>query len=712
MTTEFLLDWPIMAVSLFNTVVLLWLGLTVLLNAEHRTWGHWLAGGGPLAGAAFFISHSAILGHGPDYAGQGLDFWWRVGWPPVVLAPFAWYVMMLWYAGFWDDRQSDLRRRHLPWFALSGVLSVVSIGMLILTNPIPTFWQVTHLSLGATPSVGGVPILVLGYPAYIVLCIVLSLDALRRPGPSLRMMGELARRRSRPWLIAASAVLLLVSLLVGMVMMWIVLNARVGLISGLYTDMVITVAWFDLVIESLIGVAVVLLGQAIVSYEVFTGKTLPRRGLFRHWRSAVILAAGYGGVVGWSIVAQLRPVYSLLLTAILMVAFYALFSYRSYSDRERYIEHLRPFVASHNLYNHLLAPTTPPDVDVTGPFETLCRDFLEAQVAYLIALGPLAPLSGPALTYFAVGQIEQAISSLPVSELVSGFDSPQILCLPIDPTRYAGAKWAVPLWSERGLVGALLLGEKQGRGLYTQEEIEIARASGERLIDTQASAEMARSLMSMQRIRLTESQVVDRRTRRVLHDQILPSLHMIMLALSGGEAGSDEVRRLADVHRQISDLLRDMPAVAAPEVAQRGLVGALRQVVQRELQGSFDSVEWQVTSEAERVVGALPELAAEVLFYAAREAVRNAARHGRGDDRACPLSLRIAVEYEAGLAITIDDDGVGLSVAGSTTTTGGQGLALHSTMMAVIGGTLTIDSVPDQFTRVMLDMPEEALQRF
>jgi len=50
--------------------------------------------------------------------------------------------------------------------------------------------------------------------------------------------------------------------------------------------------------------------------------------------------------------------------------------------------------------------------------------------------------------------------------------------------------WAIPLWSERGLIGILLLGEKVNGGLYTQEEIEIARASGERLIDTRASAEL------------------------------------------------------------------------------------------------------------------------------------------------------------------------------------------------------------------------------
>jgi hypothetical protein len=99
MSGMFLLDWAIVAVSLFNTVLLLWLGLTVLLNAERRTWGIWLAGGGLLMGAAFFVSHSAILGYGLDYQGPGIDFWWHIGWVPVIVLPFVWYVLMLWYSG-------------------------------------------------------------------------------------------------------------------------------------------------------------------------------------------------------------------------------------------------------------------------------------------------------------------------------------------------------------------------------------------------------------------------------------------------------------------------------------------------------------------------------------------------------------------------------------------------------------------------------------
>ena len=711
MTGEFFLDWAIMAVSLFNTILLLWLGLTVLLNAERRTWGTWLAGGGALMGSGFFVSHSAILGHGLYYVSQGMNFWWHAGWLPLVASPFAWYVVMLWYAGFWDDRQTHLHHRQRPWFLLTLLLTVGFVGLLIFANPLPSYWQVAQLNLSATPSVGGIPLLILVYPVYILLCIGLSLDALRHPGPSARVMGDLARRRAHPWLVAASVALLLVSLLVGWVMLWIVLNARQRADHGIYADMSFTVAWFDLIIASLIGSAVLLLGQAIVSYEVFTGKTLPRRGLLRQWRSAIILAAGYGAVMSWGLTLKLRPIYSLLLTTILMIVFYALFGWRSYTERERTIEFMRPFVASQRLYEQLLTTSALPDVDAGTLFRTLCEDVLDAQVAYLVALGQLAPLAGPPLAYPGDDAPETRFLG---KNLISLFDSPQTMCVPLDPPpdgKARGAMWAVPLWSERGLIGALLLGEKRDGGLYTQEEIQIARASGERLIDTQASAEMARRLMTLQRQRLAEGQVVDRRTRRVLHDDVLPSLHATMLALSGDETSLDVVSLLADVHRQIADLLREMPTTTAPEVARLGLVGALRQAVDDELGSSFDQITWQVEPQAEQEAQTIPSLTAEVLFYAAREAIRNSARHGRntGPDRA--LNLHVGVAWRDGLEITIEDNGIGLEPAMDPSDGKGQGLALHSTMMAVIGGTLVVESLPDVYTRVLLTLPQGVWQK-
>ena len=138
--------------------------------------------------------------------------------------------------------------------------------------------------------------------------------------------------------------------------------------------------------------------------------------------------------------------------------------------------------------------------------------------------------------------------------------------------------WAAPLWSERGLTGVLLLGEKSDGGFYSLEEIEIARASGERLADIQASAEMARRLMALQRQRLAESQVMDQQTRRILHDDVLPRLHAAMLELSGSQPDTNHtVESLGQVHRQMADLLQSLPRPAAPQVARLGaLRGAAR----------------------------------------------------------------------------------------------------------------------------------------
>nr|MDQ5825931.1 ATP-binding protein [Chloroflexota bacterium] len=444
---------------------------------------------------------------------------------------------------------------------------------------------------------------------------------------------------------------------------------------------------------------------------------------------------------GYSLTVATHPIYSLVLATILMVVFYAVFSWRSYVERERYMDLLRPFVTGRSLYGDLLdqsgAAPASQQLEIVGPFRVLCGEVLRARVAYLAALGPLSPLVGPPLVYRASEQKDgksqaDGRAQLPLADLTSQFTSPQLMWVPVDPQRFDGASLAVPLWSERGLIGVMLLGEKRDGGLYTQEEIEIARASGERMVDTQASAEMARRLMSLQRRRLAESQVLDRQARRVLHDDVLPLLHTAMIALSsrkarvpavgadspavvtenkdagpsnGHSAEQDALVQLGDAHRRISDLLRDMPSGAAPQVARLGLLGALRKAVDEEFAGAFNEVTWQVEPGAEQQAGEVAPLAAEVLYYAAREAVRNAARYGRGGDPARSLHLKVAASTKGGVELAVEDDGVGMAASIRDGGGSGQGLALHSTMMAVVGGSLATESVAGKYTRVTLTLP-------
>ncbi len=276
MSDSIALNWASLAISLFNTFILLWLGLTVLIHAERRTLGLWIASSELLMGAAFFLSHSIILASGFYLSSQSLNFWWHLGWFPVVLLPYAWYIVMLWYAGFWNESNNSLHQRHRFWLIASTLSVLFVLGLLFFANPLPTLSQIIQFDLTSTPSLSGIPLLILIYPVYIILCLTLSLDVLRHPAPSERVMGDLARNRAQPWLMGASLIQIVVSLLVGWVMLWLTINAQD---RSFDRSMANTIVWFDLIIAFLIAMAVLLVGQAIVSYEVFTGKALPRHGL-------------------------------------------------------------------------------------------------------------------------------------------------------------------------------------------------------------------------------------------------------------------------------------------------------------------------------------------------------------------------------------------------------------------------------------------------
>jgi len=566
--------------------------------------------------------------------------------------------------------------------------------------------------------VGGVPLLLAVYPFYIAACIGLSVDVLLHPGPSHRAMGDLARRRARPWLIAAAIVFLLVTLLVSWALVWVVFSSRAQSLAGLYAEVGLTLSLFDGAIALLIATAVMLLGQAVVVYEVFTGKPLPRHGLRRDWRNAVILAAGYSVVVGWSLSSGLRPIYGLLLTAVLMTAFLALSGWRSYAERERYMRSLRPFVASQHLYPSILegsGASLPSRADLAVPFQALCEEVLAARQACLMAVGTLAPLVDP-FAYPPSNAAPRFSLAALLPRLEASRTWPAHDALPLDSADFGGLLWATPLWSERGLTGVLLLGEKRDGGLYSQEEMELARASGERLIDTCASAELARRLVALQRQRLAESQVLDRRARRVLHDDVLPRLHTALLTLSAGSSAPEATPLLTEAHQQITALLRDLPAAAAPQLARLGLFGALQQTVSDEWSSDFDEVTWEIDPGAERRAKVIPPLTAEVLFYAAREAIRNAARHAQRPEADPRLHLRIVADDRPGLNIVIEDNGRGWEPgaraenAAEMRSGSGQGLALHSTLLAVVGGTLAVESLPGAYTRILLTLPPAAGQ--
>jgi signal transduction histidine kinase len=700
------IDWAIIFLSFFNTISLLWLGLMVLLNGERHRWGTWVGSGGLIMGGLVFLGHSAVVGRALGTHREEMEFWWSVVWVPVIGVSYIWYLVTAWYT------QTLRTRRHQIWLSIVSLLAITALALLVPLDLFPTYREVIQRTPDAIVTVGNLPIIALVYPVYSGLCFVLSVLMLGQPEHMDSPTSDLARRRARPWLIVVSLVLFLMNLCFGFAIGWFLhgIQARQLPESALLTLSLLI--GLDLTICGLVAIAAVLVGKAIISYEVFGGRMLPSGGLRHHWRSSLILAACYSGLLAWGLEFEIEPIYRLSLVTILITTLYALFSWRSYSYREHTARRLRPFISSQQLYDHLIYSTTPPEIDTSVPLTALCKDVLRAKLAYLVPLGPLAPLVSPVLSSCDNGSAPQSLTLPGLNTLMEQLHSPQTICVPLDPNHYEGAIWAVPLWGERGLIGVLLLGAKQNGDVYTQEEIEIARATGERLIDTQASTELARRLMALQRQRMTESQVLDRQTRRVLHDDVLPQLHTAMLMLSSSppvENTTRSLEMLSDAHRQIANLLHAMPATSAPDVARLGLLGALRRVTETELSSDFDAIHWHVDTEAEHATSLIPALSAEVIFYAAREAMRNAARYGRGKEPSRPLHLTMTAtcqnSQQHGWLLMVEDDGVGINAPSSSAQRSGRGLALHSTMMAVIGGTLTVESEAAHYTRVSLALP-------
>ncbi len=695
------LSGAILVSSVFNTLLLFWLGFTLLLTAARRNLGVWMAALGLFAGGVFFLDHTALVILDLTHARSALGNWWHLGWAALVLAPFTWYGAVLWHTGFWEGN-SRLRREHRPLFGLTGLLTAVLLVVVVIAEPVPSGLELISLYFASAPTLFGVPLVALLYPLFIFMCTGAALLALLRPGPSAHATQASARERARPWLLRAALALVSVAVFMVIVLLWMVSYAGRYSLEEILRQPRLEAFALDLGISLLITLAIVLIGESAVVYEAFTGRALPRQGLRRQWRYLLLVAGGYSLAGGLGYAVQFSLTYLtgvILLTTLFLALAFAALSWRTYADREQYIKQLRPFVASEHVYEALLsaAEGAAAERGAQAALAALCREVLGATSACLLPTGALAALIEAPLTYPAEA------GPCDASHLLAQCTSPEIVSLPLDPAQHGGAVWAVPLWSARGLLGLLLLGEKRDGGLYAQEEIELARAGGERLLDSVAAANLAQRLMALQRQRFIESQVLDQQSRRALHDEVLPSLHAAMLSLSGREENAEALAQLGDAHRRISALLRQLPSGLTSHVGQLGLLAALRRMVEQELAADFDGITWDLAADAETQARALPTLTADVVFYAAKEAIRNAARHGRGGDLRRPLHLHLSATWNAGLDLRIADDGVGPGPARPTL--GGHGLGLHSTMMAVIGGSLLTEPRAGGGTVVRLALP-------
>ena len=795
----YLLQTIVLALSIFNLVTFLWLAVTVWLNGDRKSGIARLGVVGLGLSALFFFIH-ALLISSPLTQSSGLvapEFLWHLIWLPALGVPYIWFAIGLYYAALINV---GWRKRRPYLLALSGILGCIVLLLLILNQSTFTFVGTLRLiaynyalndpGTGRFSPLYLVPVLFLCYVTFCAigpwftfgrisrLLRVLRVAALglperlgksrssavnQRQAPSLRqalldafwddptdveLLEEpyLSWHLARPGLLLAALLMAAVTttfaiLVIQSIVGWIQFGHRHFIAatpqipsSGLVlVDMFpLNLIILDLSATLAVALVILLIGYSVVRHGILIERSLARRGFFEQWRGIVIVATAIAVLIALLVTFTYSNLGGLLLITSLAAGAYALFTWRSYTAHDRYIALLGPFVRSTSLSHWLNTDLQKTEQDLENLFFHLCHDVLAVQFAYLtVTAGTLkrnfnyrwpqeAVLGSKLIALNKRGNID---AETPKRVQITLHGQPMIC-------------WVLPIFDERGLVAALYLGPRDDGGAFTDEDMALAQACGQRILDTLGDHEAMQAVAGLLRRRIVDVKLLGAQQRRVMHDEILPQMHLALLRLETLRSTSDmkqgdpeslessEVCReqvlheaidmISDAHRRLATMMRTTAPGAPHRLERDGMMHAIRTMLEQDFQSAFDEIEWYVSEETATAIDEVtPPAIAELIFAAVQEALRNAARHARGRDVHRHLRLTLSASYSREgpyLEVIVADNGVGITSASSATTGTGGGLLTHSALLAIAGGSLNIKSSPGEGVTVKILLPAESLR--
>ena len=202
----------------------------------------------------------------------------------------------------------------------------------------------------------------------------------------------------------------------------------------------------------------------------------------------------------------------------------------------------------------------------------------------------------------------------------------------------------------------------------------------------------------MSRERLVDAQDAERRRlERDIHDGA--QQHLVALAVNlrlaqtlvrrAPERATQVLTEQGDAARETIETLLSLSRGIYPRLlSEQGITAALRSAA------GTSPLPVDVTAEA---VGRYPAAVEAAVYFCCLEALQNATKHS--------AASRVAVHLrgpDAGLVVTVSDDGRGFDVAGPVS---GVGLVNMRDRIDSVGGRLTLDSVPGAGTTLRADVP-------
>jgi two-component sensor histidine kinase len=518
-----------------------------------------------------------------------------------------------------------------------------------------------------------------------------------------------------------------------------------------------------------IALVILLIGNSILRHGILIERSLARRGFLEQWRGVVIMATALAIFIALLVTQTHSNLGGLLIITSLATGAYALFTWSNYTAHDRYIALLGPFVRSASLRHWLNTDLEKTERDLEALFVHLCRDVLAVQCAYLdVLVGSIRRSfsyrwSADALPGAMVAAIiEKRRSERRKGQSAGGHEGRESQArkakggdedsmpgfvhdtdaapsrLPVVVNGVPMICWILPIRDERGLVATLYLGPRKDGSAFTDEDMNLAHACGQRILDTLGDHEAMQAVAGLLRRRIVDVKLLGAQQRRVLHDEILPQIHLALLRLEtlhsqprsgvssdatdvSPEAGKGEQEQaieetidlISSTHRRLAAMMRETAPGAPYRLERDGMLAAIRAMLEQDFQHAFDEVEWRVSEETAAYIDEItPPAIAELVFAAVQEALRNAARHARGADVHRPLRLLFKASWNAAencLEVIVADDGVGTGSASTTTGTGG-GLLTHSALLAIAGGNLSVKSSPGEGVTVRILLPAGSLR--
>ncbi len=777
-----------LALSIFNLVAFLWLAFTVWLNGDRRSLIARVGVVGLGLAALFFFIHALLIA-APFVHTSALvatDYLWHLIWLPALGVPYIWFVVGLHYASLINE---SWRRRRPLLLICSALLGCSVLVLLFFNHATFTFEGTIRLlaysdTLSSTEADVFSPLVLLPvlFLCYVTFCAIgpwFTFARVWRLGRALwgnlpqgrghgvlrhSMIGAfwddpvevdlleeplLSWHLARPGLFLAALSMVALTTSLGVLGVWSMVNwlgsrqthhvAPPSLPGIIPFNLVL----LDIFATGAVAMIVLLIGYSIVRHGILIERPLARRGFFEQWRGIVIVATTIAIFIALFVFVTHSNLSGLLLITSLATCAYALFTWSNYTVHDRYIAMLGPFLRSTNLRHWLNTDVQKTEQSMEALFFHLCKDVLDVQCAFLEVL------AGPVRRNFNY--------RWPLTEKLEEMEKREKAVTPFNTVGRAAMQdeafytnrvklrdvsvyrikimlhglptvcWVLPIHDELGPVAKLYLGPRQDGAMFTDEDMELAHACGQRILDTMRDHEAMLAVSGLLRRRIVDVKLLDAQQRRVLHDEILPQMHLALLRLetlrpalaeddqhattARSAAALDEaVATISDAHRRLAAMMRATTSGAPHRLERDGMIHAIRTMIELDFRQAFDEVRWDVTSETARYIDDnVPPAIAELIFAAVQEALRNAARHGRGSDVHRHLSVTVRASCNPHLEVLVTGDGVGIVSTSSTTGTGG-GLLTHSALLAIAGGSLTVKSSPGEGVVLRILLPAETLR--